>query len=422
MSRASFPRARRSASRTAGRTRGSSSRSIAWRIATLISSPVAPRAEASAARTHHTGSGSKPDSTRAKSPRSVRARAPRAAARIHGSRSPTRPTRRGPERRVRREDGEGAQRLAPHHVARGGEERRRGRRSPRASPIAAEGAQRLERHGLVGVPGERQQELDRGGVLERPEAAGGEGARAGVGGGDGGDEDRPQLRALEAHRHPRRRPPVEARPLAVEEGAPRGGRVLQPSEGEEGEALLRPGVLRAPGVVAAHGHAADRLRQRVHHEARDRGRRARVADPAEGLRRPAPHPAVGVGEGGEEPVDGGRAPTRPSAKAAIRRTSTSWSFRRSARAGTSAGSARRPAASAARRRTPRSGSRRSASSSPAPPERESSSASIRASFSMRGGGGEPRASSPRARPARRTDEERGGEHPRAENLRTMRRL
>ena len=45
--------------------------------------------------------------------------------------------------------------------------------------------------------------------------------------------------------------------------------------------------------------------QRVDHEARDRGRGARVADPPEGLRRPAAHPGVGVREGGEEPVDRG---------------------------------------------------------------------------------------------------------------------
>ena len=184
----------------------------------LISSPKPPRAEASAERTHQTGSASIPESTRAKSPRSACATAERAAARIQGSRSATSPTSRWRSGGVGRQDGERAQALAPHDVARGGQHRRCRRRAPRVAD-RAERPQRALRHRLVGVADEGQEQLDRRGVLERPEAARAEGAREGVVGRDRGHEDGPQLRALEAHRHPRRRPPVEARAGAVEEGA-----------------------------------------------------------------------------------------------------------------------------------------------------------------------------------------------------------
>ena len=103
--------------------------------------------------------------------------------------------------------------------------RRRRRRPPRVAD-RAEGAQSVERHGLVGVADEGEQQVDRGGVGERAEAPRGEGARAGIVRAGGGDEDRAELRALEAHRDPRRRPPVEARAGAVRGGP--GGRRGRP--------------------------------------------------------------------------------------------------------------------------------------------------------------------------------------------------
>ena len=205
------------------------------------------------------------------------------------------------QRGVGGKDRERAQGLVAQHVARGGELRRRRRRPPRVAD-RAEGAKSEEGHGLVGVADEGEQQVDRGGVGERAEAPGGERARAGIVRSGGGDEDRPELRALEAHRDPRGRPPVEARAGAVQEGEAGGGDVLEAGEGEQGEALLGPGVVRVARVVAAHGHAADGLRERGDHELRDLGRGARVADPPEGLRGPSAHPGVGVRERHEEPV------------------------------------------------------------------------------------------------------------------------
>ena len=251
-------------------------------------------------------------------------------------------------------------------------------RCRRPSRVAdrAERAQREEHHGLVGIADEGQQQVDRGGVGERAEAPRGEGARAGIVRPGGGDEDRAQLRALEAHRDPRRRPPVEARAGAVEEGLrvrrgrPSSGRARR-GRGAAPPTSRRGCRGRRPAPSCGRSSSAARPPRGARSRPPSAGRRSSrgLPPPGRAPRRRSPRRRRGAGP----PRRARRA--RPRAKAAIRRTSTSWSFSRSTRAGTSAGSATRPAARAARRLTPRSGSRRSRSSSPAPDERVSSIAS-----------------------------------------------
>ena len=160
MSSASLPRARRRASSTAGRTRGSSSRSIAWRRPTLVSSPRPPRAEAIAERTHQTGSASIPESTSAKSARSVWARAASAAARIQGS-----ALRDEPHEPLAQRAGRGA---GPRARAGPRGARRRSRRRA-APPPPASLARRRSRRGRAARRAPRSRRgRGRGGAAGRP--------------------------------------------------------------------------------------------------------------------------------------------------------------------------------------------------------------------------------------------------------------
>ena len=310
MSSASLPRAWRSASSTAGSTRGSSSPSIECSTPTLISLPTAPSAEASAERTRKSGSRSRPESTSAKSSGLVRASAAKAAARTQGSRSATSATSRG------RSAGSGGSSASARRASRRSDvaargEQRRGGRGPAGVADRPQRAQRVQGDRRVRVAHERQQQLDRRGVLQRPEAARGERPRAGIVRGDRRRQHRAQRRVLEPHRDPGRRPPVEARAACGEQRRLRRRAILQPRQRHERQAVLGPAVGRVAGVVAAHGHPADRLGQGVDDQLRDQRRRARVPDASERLGRPAAHPASRVAERRQQPLATGRVADEP---------------------------------------------------------------------------------------------------------------
>jgi hypothetical protein len=65
---------------------------------------------------------------------------------------------------------------------------------------------------------------------------------------------------------------------------------------------LQPRVGQARGIVAAYGHERSLRRQRAHHHLRDRGRRARVSDLAEGLGGAASHDGLRVLERGQQRI------------------------------------------------------------------------------------------------------------------------
>ena len=338
------------------------------------------------------GVGGRARRARARSPRGlVRASAPKAAPRTQGSRVGHERDQPRPQRGVGRQHGERAQRLAAQHVARRGERapRRPGSRGRRRSPRAR--AARAARPSSSGSRTRRSSSVDRGGVLQRARDRARRERASGVVRVDRGQRAPGAARAPRAASRPRS-PPTSRSAVGRRRGAPSRpprGR-LQPRQRERARGAAR--VQRVGGVaglVAAHGHAADRLRQGVDHQlarspapragrrssraprrrGRARWRRCRRARRAAGRRRP-------------------RSPASPSANAAIRRTSTSASFMQLDERRHERGVARsRPAASAARRRTPRSGSRRSAARAPRPVERRSSSSRSRASLSRRGGDG-----------------------------------
>ena len=395
-SAAEHGRARRAGPRRAASRAGSPRRSR---------SPRRPSASASAARTRNRGRGPCPTAPA----RSRRARWPRASGERGGA-DPRVPLRDElahqtlAERAVRRRT---ARACAAPRAARRRSRVRRARpwppAPPRASPIAPSARSACSATVSSGsrASGSSSSTAEASPSAPRPRAA--RARERGSSDAAAASEHRPELRALEAHRHPGRRPPVEARARAVEEGGARGRDVLQPGEGEEREALLAPTRRRVAGVVAAHGHAIDRLRKRVDHELRDRWRRARVADPAQGFGRPAAHPGVGVAERREQPIDGERVAARPSAKAAMRRTSTSGSFRRSTRAARAQGrpcgprralraaSPRGPGRGAAARALPRRRSARPRARAGAPASRCGLAAGEAAFFAARHGAGRPEA-------------------------------
>ena len=183
-------------------------------------------------------------------------------------------------------------------------------------------------------------------------------------------------------------------------GAPTGrDHVLEPGEGEEGEAQLQPGVGGVPRIVAPHRHAADRLRAARPPRPRDVGRGAGVADPPEGLRRAAAHLGVGVRERRQEPVhrravageaegERGHPPDlRPRGRSSVDEGRDERGVGHAAR-GEGGAAAHAPV-----------GSRRSRSSSPAPDDpRVLQGEDARQLVDARGGGGGGRASSRRARP------------------------
>jgi len=208
----------------------------------------------------------------------------------------------GAQRGVRRQHGEGAQRLAPQQVAGRGQQRRGRGRRPR---LAEEGerAQRLHGHRLVSVANQAQQQLRRGRVLERTQTAGGQRSRARVVRGRRGQQHRSQQRALQAHRRPGGRPPVEAGSAVGDERPLRGRQVPETHQCEQLGSWLGPGIGGASGVVAADGHDPARLRQRVEQGLGDRRGGARVSQPSQGLGGAPAHAGVGVLQRPEKTVD-----------------------------------------------------------------------------------------------------------------------
>ena len=291
VSRASLPRAWRSASRTAGSTRGSSSFSIACRIPTLISSPSA--AEGRGERRAHP-----PDGVRVQSPRG-RGRSPRGRCgrgrrgRRRGSRGRASPTQ-GDEARAQAGVGRAARReragLVAHHVARGGQHRRGGRGAP-PSPDRAERAQ-----GVQPPPSRRGR--GRGAAAAstdeaslsapRPRAArarerGSSEASAATSTGRSAGLSRRIATHVAAHQSKR-----GWRRRAARGGRP--GTSLSRARANSARRCSTQGSSGSPGLVAAHGDAALIVLGSASSTNRAiSARRPRVADPAEGLRRPRAH-------------------------------------------------------------------------------------------------------------------------------------
>ena len=339
----------------------------------LASSATSARAAASAARTDGSGSGSRPESTRAKSSRSTLDSAASAAARIAGSGLATSATMRSRSAAVGRERGQRAQRLQAQRAARrrqlGGH---RGHHRLRADE--ARRAQRVHQHALVRSRSSGGDGRDVLAVAERPQPARRPRPGQRIAGAGRLHEHRAQRRRLQPHGRPGGRPPVEARPAGGEER-----RLRRPHVAASRASATRPSRVSSQGSAALPGSSPRTVM------GLSRGDEARAPCWA----------TAGAARG---------SPIWPSASTARARTigSGSWRAAQEAvhrrrvadeaqpegghladlrlgiaeqaeeRGHATAACPMRPAASAARRRMPRSPSRRSASISVPPSVRRSS--------------------------------------------------